>query len=127
MYVNADTIFSFLYESMKFRSFYRELLDSCWEAVKAPKPDGSPYLPDSIISNPPVMGTQESFFCRLIHVTSAHYHIAEALGIPLHIVFTMPWTRTTEYPHPMVRVASISPLTLLEVCDRGVGSATYNE
>ncbi len=24
----------------------------------------------------------------------AHIHVADALGIPLHILFTMPWTAT---------------------------------
>ncbi|KAH1154611.1 hypothetical protein AAZX31_18G137400 [Glycine max] len=33
-----------------------------------------------------------------------HTHVAEALKIPIHIFFTMPWTPTTEFPHPLSRV-----------------------
>nr|XP_023908124.1 sterol 3-beta-glucosyltransferase UGT80B1-like [Quercus suber] len=33
-----------------------------------------------------------------------HAHVAEALGVPLHIFFTMPWTPTYEFPHPLARV-----------------------
>ena len=31
----------------------------------------------------------------------AHVHIAERLGIPLHMVFTMPWSSTTSVGHPL--------------------------
>lgn len=41
----------------------------------------------AIIANPPVMG---------------HIHVAERLGIPLHIMFPQPWYYgTKEFPHPM--------------------------
>ncbi|MCO5575146.1 hypothetical protein L7F22_028943 [Adiantum nelumboides] len=33
-----------------------------------------------------------------------HAHVAEALKVPLHIFFTMPWTPTSEFPHPLSRV-----------------------
>ncbi|KAI9071740.1 hypothetical protein K1719_046297 [Acacia pycnantha] len=33
-----------------------------------------------------------------------HVHVAEALGVPIHIFFTMPWTPTHEFPHPLARV-----------------------
>ncbi|OIT36313.1 sterol 3-beta-glucosyltransferase ugt80b1 [Nicotiana attenuata] len=35
---------------------------------------------------------------------TGHAHVAEALGVPLHIFFTMPWTPTYEFPHPLARV-----------------------
>ncbi|KAF9610912.1 hypothetical protein IFM89_025712 [Coptis chinensis] len=35
---------------------------------------------------------------------SAHAHVAEALKVPLHVFFTMPWTPTSEFPHPLSRV-----------------------
>jgi len=42
---------------------------------------------DAIIANPPVLG---------------HIHVAEALSIPLHIMFPQPWIYSTrEFPHPM--------------------------
>lgn len=44
---------------------------------------------DAIIANPPAYG---------------HTHVAEALKVPLHIFFTMPWTPTNEFPHPLSRV-----------------------
>lgn len=50
---------------------------------------GVPFKADAIIANPPAYG---------------HAHIAEALKIPIHIFFTMPWTPTSEFPHPLSRV-----------------------
>ncbi|KAF2129493.1 glycosyltransferase family 1 protein [Dothidotthia symphoricarpi CBS 119687] len=44
------------------------------------------FLADAIIANPPSMG---------------HIHCAEKLGIPLHIVFTMPWSPTRVFHHPL--------------------------
>jgi UDP:flavonoid glycosyltransferase YjiC (YdhE family) len=44
------------------------------------------FVPDAIISNP---------------VTYAHIHCAEALGIPLHMMFPQPWTPTKAFPHPL--------------------------
>ncbi|KAH0157064.1 UDP-Glycosyltransferase/glycogen phosphorylase, partial [Aureobasidium melanogenum] len=34
----------------------------------------------------------------------AHIHCAEKLGIPLHIMFTMPWSPTRHFPHPLVNL-----------------------
>ncbi|KAJ7969803.1 Sterol 3-beta-glucosyltransferase [Quillaja saponaria] len=62
------------------------LLPACTE------PDletGLPFRVQAIIANPPAYG---------------HTHLAEALGVPLHIFFTMPWTPTYEFPHPLARV-----------------------
>jgi hypothetical protein len=44
------------------------------------------FLADAIFANPPSM---------------AHIHCAEKLGIPLHMVFTMPWSPTETFPHPL--------------------------
>lgn len=50
------------------------LLPACTE----PDMDsGIPFRAQAIIANPPAYG---------------HAHVAEALGVPLHIFFTMPWT-----------------------------------
>lgn len=44
------------------------------------------FIADVIIANPPSMG---------------HIHCAEKLGIPLHMVFTMPWSPTKSFHHPL--------------------------
>lgn len=54
-------------------------------------PFSSPFVADAIIANPP------SF---------AHVHIAEKLGIPLHLMFTMPWSPTQAFPHPLASITS---------------------
>ncbi|EKG21524.1 UDP-glucuronosyl/UDP-glucosyltransferase [Macrophomina phaseolina MS6] len=48
-----------------------------------------PFVADAIIANPP---------------SYAHIHIAEKLSIPLHIMFTMPWSPTTAFPHPLANI-----------------------
>ncbi|KAL9087941.1 MAG: hypothetical protein Q9159_003383 [Coniocarpon cinnabarinum] len=50
-----------------------------------------PFVADAIIANPP------SF---------AHVHCAEKLGIPLHMMFTMPWSPTQAFPHPLANIQS---------------------
>lgn len=50
-----------------------------------------PFVADAIIANPP------SF---------AHIHCAEKLGIPLHLMFTMPWSPTQSFPHPLANIQS---------------------
>ncbi|KAL8795604.1 MAG: hypothetical protein Q9182_007506 [Xanthomendoza sp. 2 TL-2023] len=49
----------------------------------------SPFVADAIIANPP------SF---------AGIHCAEKLGIPLHLMFTMPWSPTQAFPHPLANI-----------------------
>ena len=51
--------------------------------------DARPFVADCIIANPP------SF---------AHIHCAEKLGIPLHIMFTMPYSPTQAFPHPLANI-----------------------
>ncbi|XP_044475534.1 sterol 3-beta-glucosyltransferase UGT80B1-like isoform X2 [Mangifera indica] len=70
----------------QLKAIIESLLPACTE------PDmetGAPFRAQSIIANPPAYG---------------HAHVAEALGVPLHIFFTMPWTPTYEFPHPLARV-----------------------
>ena len=79
-----------------FQKIMREIIESCWLACIAPDPlgcisddedeDGTALLPDAIIASP---------------VSFAHVHIAEALGIPLHLVFPQPWVPTKAFPHPL--------------------------
>lgn len=55
------------------------------------EPVARPFVADCIIANPP------SF---------AHIHCAEKLGIPLHIMFTMPYSPTQAFPHPLANIRS---------------------
>jgi len=48
---------------------------------------------DAIIANP---------------VSYAHIHVAEALGCPLHLCFTMPYSRTGSFPHPLARPTAVT-------------------
>ncbi|KAG7382204.1 hypothetical protein PHYPSEUDO_005132 [Phytophthora pseudosyringae] len=70
-----------------------EILYSTWPAVSEADPDGGgpgvtgkPFRAQAIISNP---------------VTYGHIHVAERLGVPLHIMFPQPWVPTTAFPHPL--------------------------
>ena len=49
----------------------------------------NPFVADAIIANPP------SF---------AHIHCAERLGIPLHMMFTFPYSPTQQFPHPLANI-----------------------
>ncbi|XP_024196017.2 sterol 3-beta-glucosyltransferase UGT80A2 [Rosa chinensis] len=69
------------------RQQIKEIIFSLLPAWKEPYPDSKvPFKADAIIANPPAYG---------------HSHVAEALKIPIHIFFTMPWTPTSEFPHPL--------------------------
>ncbi|KAJ8104932.1 hypothetical protein OPT61_g10486 [Boeremia exigua] len=50
-----------------------------------------PFVADCIIANPP------SF---------AHIHCAQKLGVPLHIMFTMPYSPTQAFSHPLANIQS---------------------
>lgn len=70
-----------------------EIINSTWPAIAASDPDahgkgiaGRPFRAQAIISNP---------------VTFGHIHVAEKLGIPLHIMFPQPWVPTVAFPHPL--------------------------
>ncbi|KAL0052666.1 hypothetical protein WJX82_005636 [Trebouxia sp. C0006] len=54
--------------------------------------DGRPFTAEAIISNPPTYG---------------HIHCAEKLGVPLHMFFTMPWSPTKAFPHPLARLNAV--------------------
>ncbi|KAM4067292.1 UDP-glucoronosyl and UDP-glucosyl transferase domain-containing protein [Hirsutella rhossiliensis] len=58
------------------RKMISEMLHGCWQSCIQPDPvSKNPFVADAIIANPP------SF---------AHIHCGQALGIPVHIMFTMP-------------------------------------
>lgn len=74
----------------KKRKMISEMLDGCWRSCLEPDEEShQPFVADAIIANPP------SF---------AHVHCAQALEIPLHIMFTMPWTSTEAFPHPLANM-----------------------
>ncbi|GLB35572.1 putative glycosyltransferase family 1 protein [Lyophyllum shimeji] len=67
-----------------------QMMNGCWNACHSPCPTtGRTFAADAIISNPPAF---------------AHVHCAEALGIPLLLSFTMPWSPTAAFPHPLVNI-----------------------
>ncbi|KAF4450747.1 hypothetical protein F53441_6190 [Fusarium austroafricanum] len=103
-------------EVSKRRKGIQEILIGCWRSCieggnglgPPPKPHASnapldvsldvsggpgqePFVADAIIANPP------SF---------AHVHIAEKMGIPVHMMFTMPWSPTRAFPHPLANIQS---------------------
>ncbi|KAI7984084.1 Sterol 3-beta-glucosyltransferase UGT80A2 [Camellia lanceoleosa] len=63
------------------RNQIKDIIYSLLPACKEPDMDsGISFRADAIIANPP------------------------ALKVPLHVFFTMPWTPTSEFPHPLSRV-----------------------
>jgi UDP:flavonoid glycosyltransferase YjiC (YdhE family) len=82
------------------RAMILQLLQGCWKSCIENDPHTEqPFVADAIIANPP------SF---------AHVHCAQALGIPLHLMFTMPWSRTRAFPHPLAnfKASEISPAVI---------------
>ena len=82
-------------ELKKKRKMIAEILVGCWRSCIEPDTVSNvPFVADAIVANPP------SF---------AHVHCAQALGIPVHLMFTMPWSPTRAFPHPLANVQG--PLT----------------
>ncbi|KAJ6567721.1 UDP-glucose,sterol transferase [Mycena vulgaris] len=72
------------------RAMVSEMLDGCWRSCVEPDLlSHAPFVAEAIIANPP------SF---------AHVHCAQALGIPVHLMFTMPWSSTRAFPHPLANL-----------------------
>ncbi|KAE8145253.1 hypothetical protein BDV25DRAFT_133954 [Aspergillus avenaceus] len=77
-------------EISRKRVMVKQMLEGCWRSCIEDDPSTrAPFVADAIIANPP------SF---------AHIHCAQALGIPLHLMFTMPWSSTSNYPHPLANL-----------------------
>ncbi|KAL2270350.1 hypothetical protein VTJ83DRAFT_2534 [Remersonia thermophila] len=82
-----------------FRGFWRACINAADDEADEADEAGAgnarlpgrrdPFVADAIIANPP------SF---------AHVHCAEALGVPLHLMFTFPYTPTRAFPHPLANV-----------------------
>ena len=69
------------------RKMIAEILVGCWKSCIQPDLiSDTPFVADAIIANPP------SF---------AHVHCGQALGVPVHLMFTMPWTSTRSFPQPL--------------------------
>ncbi|PQE06972.1 sterol glucosyltransferase protein [Rutstroemia sp. NJR-2017a BBW] len=89
-------------EIQRKRAMIAEMLHGCWESCILPEAvEAKPFVADAIIANPP------SF---------AHVHCAQALGVPVHMMFTMPWTATKSFPHPLAN---------LKYCDTDANFANY--
>jgi UDP:flavonoid glycosyltransferase YjiC (YdhE family) len=74
----------------KNRLIISEILQSTWKAcTDVDDETGVPFVAEAIIANPPSYG---------------HIHCAQKLQIPLHIMFTMPWSSTNVFPHPLCRI-----------------------
>lgn len=74
------------------RTMVANMLDGFWDSCLQPDPvTDLPFVADAIIANPP------SF---------AHVHCAQALGIPVHMMFTMPWSPTRAFPHPLANLSN---------------------
>ncbi|KAG3004568.1 hypothetical protein PC120_g18468 [Phytophthora cactorum] len=70
-----------------------EIIQSTWPTVSeadlhggGPGIPGKPFRAQAIIANP---------------VSYGHIHVAERLGVPLHIMFPQTWVPTTAFPHPL--------------------------
>lgn len=75
------------------RVMYRQMLEGFWRScIEADEQTFVPFVADAIIANPP------SF---------AHVHCAQALGVPLHLMFTMPWSTTKSFPHPLANADAL--------------------
>lgn len=85
------------------RDAFVEMFDGFWRAcINATDAEGDasnlhmmeqnrPFVADAIIANPSCL---------------AHIHCAERLGIPLHLMFTFPYTPTQAFPHPLANIKS---------------------
>ncbi|CAF1211565.1 unnamed protein product [Adineta steineri] len=91
----------------KSRRIIAEILASTWKACMEDDDEtGVPFIAEAIIANPPSYG---------------HIHCAQKLQIPLHIMFTMPWSPTTKFPHPFVNVNyDFGPTERINVLSYGI-------
>lgn len=76
----------------KKRKMIADILVGCWKSCVEPGPGTArPFVAEAIIGNPP------SF---------AHVHCAQALGIPVHLMFTMSWSVTKAFSHPLANIVN---------------------
>jgi hypothetical protein len=91
----------------KSRNTIAEILASTWKAcIEDDDETGVPFTAEAIVANPPSYG---------------HIHCAQKLQIPLHMMFTMPWTETRAFPHPFCNVNSnFGPTDRINLLSYGV-------
>ncbi|RCI11949.1 hypothetical protein L249_4595 [Ophiocordyceps polyrhachis-furcata BCC 54312] len=103
-------------EISKRRKGIQDILLGCWRSCIEPGDGSGPPLkphprnePFDLTAGLPGDGTLEPFVADVIIANPpsfAHVHVAEKLGIPLHMMFTMPWSPTRAFPHPLADVLS---------------------
>ncbi|MQL71310.1 hypothetical protein Taro_003615 [Colocasia esculenta] len=103
------------------RKQIKEIIYSLLPACKDPDDTGVSFKADAIIANPPA-------YVQLLTWANAclgHTHVAEALKVPIHIFFTMPWTPTSQFPHPLSRVKQPAGYRVLlsEIKRAAIGAA----
>jgi hypothetical protein len=91
----------------KSRRVIAEILASTWKAcIEDDDETGVPFVAEAIIANPPSYG---------------HIHCAQKLQIPLHMMFTMPWSPTGAFPHPFCKVDyEVGPTDKINMLSYGV-------
>ena len=76
-----------------FQGFWRACINATDDEHEASNlkmmADKHPFVADAIIANPPCF---------------AHVHCAERLGVPLHLMFTFPYSPTQQFPHPLANI-----------------------
>ena len=89
------------------RRMIRDILESTWLAcITDDDETGEAFTAEAIIANPPSYG---------------HIHCAQKLQIPLHMMFTMPWSPTGNFPHPFVNVNyELGPVDKINILSYGV-------
>lgn len=84
----------------KRRREVAEYLEGCWRSCFQAGDGISPQMDDDDLSQKPFVAD-----CIIANPPSfAHAHIAERLGIPVHIFFTMPYSPTQAFPHPLANI-----------------------
>ncbi|CAF3001338.1 unnamed protein product [Rotaria socialis] len=91
----------------KSRRIIADILKSTWKAcIDEDDETGISFVAEAIIANPPSYG---------------HIHCAQKLQIPLHMMFTMPWSPTSAFPHPFCKVNyDLGPTDLINRLSYGV-------
>uniref|UniRef100_A0A7S4NHU6 Glycosyltransferase family 28 N-terminal domain-containing protein n=1 Tax=Paramoeba aestuarina TaxID=180227 RepID=A0A7S4NHU6_9EUKA len=89
-------------EVKRKRVVMKEIIESCWTEDRMTDTKSILHTKDGEANNPNLPDQPWCTHAILSHPPSfGHYHLAERLGCPLHIFFTMPWSPTAAFPHPL--------------------------